>query len=98
MFLLDSLLVGGLRFVLDKVATVVDAELNDETTLHARLMEASQQLDAAEITEDEYDVLEADILARLREVRQHRGEAAPVAGSEGVTVTGIDASIEGDEH
>ena len=29
MFLLDSLLIGGLRFVLDKVAAAVDTELND---------------------------------------------------------------------
>ena len=30
MFILDSLLVGGLRFVLDKVALAVDQEANDE--------------------------------------------------------------------
>ena len=98
MFLLDSLLVGGLRFVLDKVATVVDAELNDETALHTRLMEASEQLDAGELSQDEFDALEADIFARLREIRQNRGGAAGIAGSEGVTVTAIEASIEGDEH
>jgi hypothetical protein len=97
-FLLDSLLVGGLRFVLDKVATVVDAELNDETALRTRLMEASEQLDAGELSQDEFDALEADVFARLREIRQNRGEAAGIAGTDGVTVTGIEASIEGDEH
>ena len=92
MFLLDSLLVGGLRFVLDKVATVVDAEINDEAGLHARLMEASSQLELGEIGQAEYDALEADIVIRLREIRRAR------EGDDGVRVTGVEASIEGDEH
>jgi len=29
MFLLDSLLIGGIQYVLDKVATVAEQELND---------------------------------------------------------------------
>ena len=98
MFILDSLLVGGLRFVLDKVATVVDAEMNDESTLHARLMESSEQLDAGEISQDEFAALEADILARLREIRRQRGEGVEGPAGEDFRVTGIEASIEGDEH
>ena len=31
--ILDSLLVGGIRFVLDKVAAAVDQEMNDEGSL-----------------------------------------------------------------
>ena len=30
MIILDSLLIGGIRFVLDKVATAVNDEMNDE--------------------------------------------------------------------
>ena len=97
MFFLDSLLVGGLRFVLDKVATVVDAEMNDETTLRTRLMEASAQLEAGELTENEFVSLEADIFARLREIRRQRGEDDS-GTTEGFKVTGVEASIEGDEH
>ena len=98
MFILDSLLVGGLRFVLDKVATVVDAEMNDETTLHTRLLEASEQLEVGDLSQDEFDALEADIFARLREIRSRRGEDESTDASEGFKVTGVEASIEGDEH
>ena len=98
MFLLDSLLVGGLRFVLDKVATVVDAELNDESTLHTRLMEASAQLELGEISQADFDALEADVFARLREIRASREEGESADPSEGFVVTGVEATIEGDEH
>jgi hypothetical protein len=96
-FLLDSLLVGGLRFVLDKVATVVDTELNDDTALREQLLAAQMRLELGEISQPEFDTLEADVLARLREIRAHRDEGAASA-PEGYTVTGVDASFEGDEH
>ena len=47
MFILDSILIGGLRFVLDKVATVVDAELNDDTALREQLMAAQMRVELA---------------------------------------------------
>ena len=99
MFLLDSLLVGGLRFVLDKVATVVDTELNDETALREQLLAAQLRLELGEIDQAEFDTFEADILVRLREIRarQQDGESA-VPSSEDYTVVGVDASFEGDEH
>jgi hypothetical protein len=41
----------------------------------------------------------ADLLARLREIRQSRqgGDAASLSPSD-YTITGIEASFEGDEH
>ena len=33
MLIIDSLLLGGIRFVLDKIAAAVEAELNDDTVL-----------------------------------------------------------------
>ena len=78
MFLLDSLLVGGLRFVLDKVATVVDTEMNDETAIREQLLAAQLRLELGEIGQEEFDTFEADILVRLREIRarQQDGESA----------------------
>ena len=38
-FLLDSLLIGGLRFVLDKVAKAADAEMDDEARLRENLLD-----------------------------------------------------------
>ena len=33
MVIIDTLLIGGIRFVLDKVAAAVETELNDDTAL-----------------------------------------------------------------
>ena len=99
MFLLDSLLIGGLRFVLDKVATVVDSELNDETSLREQLLAAQMRVELGEISEAEFAVVEADVLARLREIRaRQQGADSPSASPADFKVTGIEASFEGDEH
>jgi hypothetical protein len=99
MFILDSLLIGGIRFVLDKVAAAVDTELNDDTALREQLLAAQMRAELGEISQDEFAALEADILARLREIRERRqgGEAGALSPSE-YKITGIDATIEGDEH
>ena len=46
MFLLDSLLVNGISFVLDKVATIADQELNDPERQRERLLEAQMKLES----------------------------------------------------
>ena len=54
MLLIDDLLLGGLRFVLDKLATVVDQEMNDESRLHQTLMEAQMRFEMGEISAEEF--------------------------------------------
>src|SRR5215510_6420541 len=99
MFLLDSLLVGGLRFVLDKVAAAVDTELNDDSALREQLLAAQMRLELGEMTQPEFDALEADILARLRQIRERRqGSDAAALSPKDYTITGIEATFEGDEH
>jgi len=98
MFILDSLLVGGLRFVLDKVATVVDAELNDETALREQLLAAQMRVEVGEMSEKDFEALEDDILARLREIRKRKRGGEAEASPQDFKVTGIEASFEGDEH
>ncbi|HEX2456316.1 MAG TPA: gas vesicle protein GvpG [Vicinamibacterales bacterium] len=99
MFLLDSLLVGGLRFVLDKVATAVDTELNDDSALRDQLLAAQMRLELGEITPEEFNVVETDLLARLREIRDRRqGSEAASLSPKDYTITGIEATFEGDEH
>jgi Gas vesicle protein G len=97
-FLLDSLLIGGLRFVLDKVATVVDAELNDDTALREQLLAAQMRVELGEMSQEEFDAFERDILARLREIRERQQDADPSQSPGDFKVTGVDASFEGDEH
>jgi hypothetical protein len=99
MFILDSMLVGGLRFVFDKIAAAVDTELNDDTALREQLLAAQMRMELGEMTQAEFDELEADILARLREIRDRRqGAGAATLSSKDYRITGIEATFEGDEH
>lgn len=91
MFLLDSLLIGGLRFVLDKVSMVADQELNDPRQLQERLLEAQMQLETGEITEAEWAEIERDVLARLRELRARTETSVDDAETR---IAAIDVSIE----
>ena len=69
MFLLDSLLVNGISFVLDKVATVADAEINDPERQRERLLEAQMKLETGEISEEDFAAIEADVFERIREIK-----------------------------
>jgi gas vesicle protein GvpG len=100
MFLLDTVLIGGLRFVFDKIAAAVDTELNDDTHLREQLLAAQMRVELGEMSQEEFEDFEADILARLRDIRERRqgGEAAASFSPNDYKVTGIEASFEGDEH
>ena len=93
------LIISGVRFVLDKVAAAVDTELNDDNALRERLLDSQMRLELGEINQEEFDAIEADIVARIREIkdRQRGGESAVISPKE-MKVTGIEASFEGDEH
>jgi Gas vesicle protein G len=69
MFILDTLLIGGLRFVLDKVVAAAEAEMNDDTALREQLLEAQMRLELGEISEEDFRQTERDILARIREIK-----------------------------
>ena len=71
MFILDDLLIGGIRFTLDKIAAVVDQELNNPETYHQRLMEAQMDLEEGRIDEATFARIEEDVLARIRELKQN---------------------------
>ena len=95
MFILDSLLIGGIRFVLDKVAAAVETELNDDTALREQLLAAQMRVELGEMTEAEFAGLEADIIARLREIRERRqGNEAAGLSPQDYTITGIEATFE----
>jgi hypothetical protein len=99
MLIIDSLIISGVRFVLDKVAAAVETELNDDTVLRERLLDAQMRVELGEMTQEEFDVLEVDILARIREIkeRQRGGESAVISPKD-MKVTGIEATFEGEEH
>jgi len=99
MLIVDSLLISGIRFVLDKVAAAVETEMNDDSALREQLLAAQMRVELGEMTQDEFDALEADILARIREIRERqRGGEAAIAAPADMRITGIEATFEGDEH
>ena len=99
MLIIDSLIISGVRFVLDKVAAAVETEMNDDSVLRERLLDAQMRVELGEMTQAEFDEFEADILVRIREIKQRQrgGESAAISPKD-MKVTGIEASFEGDEH
>jgi hypothetical protein len=89
-FILDSLLVGGLRFVLDKVALAVDQEANDEGAIRETLLDAQMRLELGELSEKEFSAIESDLIKQLRDAR---GQVPSLDLRSGrVKVTGVEAS------
>jgi hypothetical protein len=99
LIIVDSLIIAGVRFVLDKVVAAVETEMNDDGVLRERLLDAQMRVELGEMTQAEFDALEADILVRIREIkeRQRGGESVAISPKE-MKVTGIEATFEGDEH
>ena len=85
MFLLDSLLIDGLKFVMGKLLQVAEAELNDDTVLRERLIDAQMRLEQGELSLEEFSEIEQDVFARLREIRGGRTEA--------ISMTSNDSSV-----
>ncbi|HSG39745.1 MAG TPA: gas vesicle protein GvpG [Thermoanaerobaculia bacterium] len=99
MIILDSLLVGGIKFVLDKVATAVEEEMNDETSLREELLAAQMRVELGEMSEEDFVELEADILARLREIRDaQRGEESGAVSLSGAGGFEVDVTYRGEEE
>jgi hypothetical protein len=73
MFILDSLLVGSIRFVLEKIVAAAEAEAEDDSALREQLLEAQMRLELGDISDDEFADIERDILARIRELKGARG-------------------------
>jgi hypothetical protein len=96
MVILDRLLFGGLRFVLDKVATAVESELNDEGRLREDLLAAQMRHELGEIDDEEMARIESDVLERLREIRAARGEESGGLRP-GARVVGVEISMDGSE-
>jgi hypothetical protein len=96
MVIIDTLLIGGIRFVLDKVAAAVETELNDDTALREQLLAAQMRVELGEMSEEAFAEFETDILARLREIRDRRqGSGAASLSPKDYKITGIDATFEG---
>ncbi len=64
--------VAGIRWTLGKVQRVVEDELVDDTPVKQELMELQMLVELGDIDDEEYARREAELMARLREVREWR--------------------------
>jgi hypothetical protein len=69
MFILDSLLINGIKFALEKVLQVAEQELESPEALQQQLLEAQMQLEEGEIDEERFAEIESDVFARIRELK-----------------------------
>ncbi|HUF78291.1 MAG TPA: gas vesicle protein GvpG [Thermoanaerobaculia bacterium] len=93
--LLDSLFTKPIAFVLERVAEAVDAELDDDTRLKEELLAAQMRLELGEITAEELAEVEREVLARMRAIREERGEGEGL--SLGSRIVGAEVSFGGDD-
>ena len=64
--------VAGIKWSLNKVMKVAEEELTDDTPVKQALMELQMQVELGDIDDAEYVRREAELMARLREVRAWR--------------------------
>ena len=94
MFLLDTLLVNGISFVLDKVAAIADQELNDPDRQRERLLDAQMKLESGEIGDEEFAAIEADVFERIREIKART--QPDVIVDEEHRVAGVEITVDDD--
>jgi Gas vesicle protein G len=71
-FILDDILfapINGLIFVAKKINDVVEKETSDEGTIKERLMALQLRFELDEISEEDYDREEDDLLRKLEQIR-----------------------------
>jgi hypothetical protein len=96
MIVIDRLLFGGILFVLDKVAAAVEAELDDEGRLKEELLAAQMRFELGEISDQELAAIEADLLPRLRRLREEQLGSGPISFGEGRGE--VEVGLAGEEH
>jgi len=84
--------LAGMKFVLQQVADLANQELYDEGAVREQLVLLQVQLEEGDIDEHEFGEREAELLARLREIKERqRAEAEQTAAPESL----IEANMEG---
>jgi hypothetical protein len=95
MFLLDTLLINGIHFVLDKVATIADQELNDPDRQRERLLEAQMRLESGEIDDAQFAEIEADVFERIREIKA-RTQSQDTIVDDDHRIAGVEITVDDD--
>jgi hypothetical protein len=105
MFLLDSLMISGIRWALQTLATAAESEMNDDAALREQLLEAEMRREMGELSDVEFRQTEAALLARIREIRERReggsgplGFAPLASGDQDGERFRVEASMTGEFH
>ncbi|MEI7524208.1 MAG: gas vesicle protein GvpG [Mariniphaga sp.] len=75
MFLLDDLLMApfkGIIFLAEKINEVIEKETSDEGSIKERLMALQLKFELDEISEEEYDEREDELLKLLGNIREEK--------------------------
>ena len=95
MFILDTLLINGITFALDKVREVAEQHLDNPEVLQQQLLEAQMQLEEGVIDEATFDEIERDIFARIRAMKS----SEPVGGiADASSFEDVEIEVADDEH
>jgi hypothetical protein len=84
-----TLPLAGMKFVLDQIADLADQELNDEGTLRDQLLLLQVQLEEGDISEAVFAEREAELLTRMRQLKERQR-----AGAEGDADVPVEANVE----
>ena len=74
--------IAGIRYCLEKVAEVAEREMWDEEPVREELILANEAYEEGRLTEEDFRVRETELLARLREIREHRKALAQADADE----------------
>ena len=74
--------IAGIRYCLEKVAEVAEKEMWDEGPVREQLILENQAYEEGRLDEETFRVREAELLARLREIKGHRREMARAQADE----------------
>ena len=75
MFLIDDILLAPLKgviFIGKKINDVIEKEMSDEGAIKERLMALQLKFEMDEISEEEYDQREDEILQLLERIREEK--------------------------
>jgi hypothetical protein len=79
MFILDDLLIGlpakGLVSIFTKIYDMAQAEVTDESRIKEELLQLQTLYEIDQITEEEYQKREAELLERLTIAREAKSDA-----------------------
>lgn len=79
MFIIDDLLwlpVKGMMTLCKKINDLAKAELNDESKLKEQLLRFQTMFELDQISEEEYQAREDELMVRLNEIRERKKREA----------------------